>query len=188
MIAGIDYGSKLAGTTVICYEQGGLLHFQQSQKKQDADKMIVEWIKTHKPSLVMLDAPLSLPLVYSDPDQGESYHYRICDQRLKAMSPMFLGGLTARAMQLRGSLSDWTILETYPKQVLHHRLPHLVSQYKEDIESFSLQLSDSLPYPFVQVPTDWHQVDSAMAYLAGHLYTLGKCETVGIESEGLIYY
>ena len=34
---GIDYGSKLAGTTVICFEKNKQLHFLQSEKKKDAD-------------------------------------------------------------------------------------------------------------------------------------------------------
>ena len=35
---GIDYGSKLAGTTVICFAHNKHLEFIQSEKKQDADE------------------------------------------------------------------------------------------------------------------------------------------------------
>jgi hypothetical protein len=40
MIAGIDYGSKMAGTTVICIQKGTQVILFQSQKNQDADLFI----------------------------------------------------------------------------------------------------------------------------------------------------
>ena len=98
MHIGIDYGAKLAGTTAICFEQSGQLKIWQSEKKKDADKFVQESIKQLQPTTVFIDAPLSLPLAYFG--EGENYFYRECDKILKGMSPMFLGGLTARAMRL----------------------------------------------------------------------------------------
>ena len=188
MIVGIDYGSKVAGTTVICYPDNETLHFRQSKKKEDADQMITQWVNENNPSLVMLDAPLSLPIVYTNPSSKTSYHYRQCDRELKAMSPMFLGGLTARAMQLRANLSAFDIYETYPKQVLNHRFAELKECYKVDIEQFCVKLSDRLPLPFEETPHNWHQVDSSLAWYAGYLHSLGKAKCIGHKQEGEILY
>ena len=188
MIVGIDYGSKVAGTTVICYPKNETLVFHQSKKKEDADKMIIEWVEQNTPSVIMLDAPLSLPKVYTKPSSQSSYHYRECDRELKAMSPMFLGGLTARAMQLRANLSAYEIYETYPKQVLNHRFADLKEFYKDDIELFSAKLSERLPLPFHQSPKNWHQVDSSLAWYAGYLFDIGTGDSVGDNTEGVILY
>ncbi len=185
MIAGIDYGSKLAGTTVICYNQDDKLHILQSKKKADADAMIVDWANKHEPKFIMLDAPLSLPSVYKT-NTGTDYHYRACDKELKAMSPMFLGGLTARAMKLRSQLSNFNILETYPKQVYMSRYAN-ISGYKESLESFTKILSDRLPLPIALPIENWHQVDAILAWLAGWHYSLDKSIIIGNTDEGLIY-
>jgi hypothetical protein len=101
MILSIDYGSKLAGTTAVCFEKNNQLHLAQSVKKQDADAWLRQLISTKKPAAVYIDAPLSLPGVYRG--EGSDYFYRAGDRAVGAMSPMFLGGLTARAMQLRAA-------------------------------------------------------------------------------------
>lgn len=186
MIAGIDYGSKLAGTTCICYNLNDKLNILQSEKKSDADALILDWVKQSKPKLVMLDAPLSLPLVYTD-ISGSDYHYRACDRELKAMSPMFLGGLTARAMKLRMQLSSFTILETYPKQVKFHRFAGIPG-YKDNIEAYANQLGKTLPFEILTPITNWHQVDSVLAWVAGWHYRNGNGQSIGEEREGLIYY
>jgi uncharacterized protein len=49
---------------------------------------------------VCIDAPLSLPGVFTGLAGCDDYFYRASDRALRAMSPMFLGGLTARAMRL----------------------------------------------------------------------------------------
>ena len=121
---GIDYGSKTSGNTVICYHDGQVIHFYDADKK-DADLFILDWITNRQSVLnesttdidpintVFLDAPLSLPAVYHSRAGFSNYHYRQCDVALKAMSPMFLGGLTARAMELKHHLKDKANVETY---------------------------------------------------------------------------
>lgn len=188
MIAGIDYGSKFAGTTAICYNQTASLYVIQSQKKQDADHFIRAWVSDHNPELIMLDAPLSLPLAYSDPSGSSDYHYRVCDRELKAMSPMFLGGLTARAMKLKSQLIDKKVLETYPKQVLTLRYPHSVASYKQDIMQVVDDIIASIPYQLHHPLTSWHQVDSLLAWISGYQYANDNMRCSGNPDEGLIYY
>ncbi|MEM6380094.1 MAG: DUF429 domain-containing protein, partial [Bacteroidota bacterium] len=131
---GIDYGSKMAGTTVIAFARAdGKIEFYQSEKKKDADKMIETWLMEHSIKLVFIDAPLSLPKVYQKPTASGNYFYRKADAELRAMSPMFLGGLTARAMRLKAVLSEEAcqLFEVYPGQLAKHlELPK--EKYKKD--------------------------------------------------------
>ncbi len=186
---GIDYGSKLAGTTVICFDQSSCLHFIQSEKKKDADAMVLENSSMRQPTLVALDAPLSLPPAYFD--KGDDFFYRICDRKLKAMSPMFLGGLTARAMRLQSALTKQQIpvIETYPAQVVKELLANtgFYQKKSKDIKPFIDLLNIVLPYPFVDPPDNWHQIDAALAWWAGFRYLTNKAIPYGETSEGIIW-
>lgn len=64
-IVGIDYGSKYAGTTVMCYNSAHKVRFIESHKNTDADSFLQTELAFLKPDLIMIDAPLSLPGVYS---------------------------------------------------------------------------------------------------------------------------
>jgi predicted nuclease with RNAse H fold len=98
---GIDFGKKLSGNTVICEKNGDLTRFYRASKDTDADKFITGLIKDVRPEIIFIDAPLSLPAAYHDSENYQDYFYRLCDRQLKAMSPMFLGGLTARAIKMK---------------------------------------------------------------------------------------
>ena len=102
---GIDYGSKTSGFTAAAgYSSKGVVQVHQSTKGKDADAWLLDLIKNLKPKYIAIDAPLSIPGVFIDPASFNNYHYRECDRLAGAMSPMFLGGLTARAMQLSAKL------------------------------------------------------------------------------------
>jgi predicted nuclease with RNAse H fold len=181
---GIDYGAKLAGTTAICFAKNGHLHLAQSAKKQDADAWLRRLVAEQKPSAVFMDAPLSLPGVYFG--TGENFHYRQCDQLLGAMSPMFLGGLTARAMQVRAGFLETPFYEIYPAQLVRTLLPDQPF-YKNDLPSFLEKLAEKLPLPFAKQPENWHQVDAALAWLTGWRHGQGEALKFGEEIEGLIW-
>lgn len=121
MILGIDFGSKLAGTTVIAqlYEHNKVAFFS-STKGQDADAFILDFVRNYEDIwLAYIDAPLSLPAVYKNQEEDGDYFYRQADRETSAMSPMFLGGLTARAMRLKRELNKLGIqvVETYPAKL-----------------------------------------------------------------------
>lgn len=180
----IDYGSKLAGTTAICWAENKQLKIVQSEKKKDADLFIQKYISELKPGMVFIDAPLSLPSAYFG--KGKDYFYRKCDKELKAMSPMFLGGLTARAMKLSSQFPDIIFHEIYPAQLRRLILPEAIFYKKEKLEVFCELLENILPYIFLEQPKNWHQVDSALAWLSGWRYEKGKAEIYGEEKEGII--
>jgi predicted nuclease with RNAse H fold len=145
-----------------------------------------------KPIYVFIDAPLSLPGVYSRMADYSDYFFRKADKQLQAMSPMFLGGLTARAMKLKNQLAAQQIqvYETYPaaqaagmglvemgykKQISH--LPavvHIISQHL-------------LPFiPDSNTLTSWHQVDALLALLGAVRFMNGEHQVFGDAGEGLI--
>lgn len=184
---GIDFGSKMAGTTVICYCQNDHIYFTQSRKNENADEKILQFVKDKSPTLIMIDAPLSLPYVYSQKiHETADFFYRQCDRELKAMSPMFLGGLTARAMKLNHCVTRSGILmmETYPaaqarklgfkeyKTQNCHTLALMISQ------KYSLKLNEQL--------SNFHQLDAFMAFVGGIHYLQNQYEAFGNKEEGLI--
>ena len=190
-VVGIDYGSKLAGTTVIAYYQNEMVRFRASKHQEDADKFIVKYLQLMKPKFVFLDAPLSLPGKYVDKESYSDYFYREADRELGAMSPMFLGGLTARAMKLRDYLEkmEITVFETYPKQQAVI-LELDTSMYKRDdkyIIELSKVVSDkfSLNVNHDQMKT-WHHFDSLLAYIAGIRFLNKTHVAIGDKEEGQI--
>lgn len=189
-IAGIDYGSKLAGTTVIATLWEGQIHLFQSQKKKDADRFILEWIEQYRPGKIFIDAPLSLPEVYRSPSVDGSYFYRKADRLLSAMSPMFLGGLTARAMQLKAQIAEKSIetLEVYPKQMAGELLLTETGYKKnrEQIPACLEKLQSYLPFPVAQSPANWHQFDALLAFTSGWRYENNEHRSFGDPAEGVI--
>jgi len=183
MHLGIDYGAKLAGTTAICWEVEGRLNVSGSKKNQDADAFLMDSIQVLKPTQIFIDAPLSLPGAYFG--KTEDFHFREADRQVSAMSPMFLGGLTARAMSLRSNLPDVLFFETYPRELV--RILDLKEHYKVDPGLFLSELGDRLPYPLDSKSLDWHQVDAVLAWLSGWRFRNDRCKVFGHSGEGMIW-
>ncbi|MFT4761231.1 MAG: putative nuclease with RNAse H fold [Paraglaciecola sp.] len=189
---GIDYGSKIAGTTVICYKKNGKLHLLQSEKKKDADAFLKQQIDSLKPSQIFIDAPLSLPAAYFQKETiaEPNFFFRKCDKELRAMSPMFLGGLTARAMKLKHNYlnSSTLFFETYPSFLVKTLFPDILVYKKKQAEigDFLKLLQPILPLKLAKMPTNWHQVDGILAWLSGHRYLSGWALEIGEIEEGII--
>lgn len=187
MHLGIDYGSKLAGTTAICYQKDERLIVIQSEKKQDADLFIKEAVNSLQPKQIFIDAPLSLPGAYFG--KGEDYFYRACDRELRAMSPMFLGGLTARAMKLTRSLSDKNIdcYESYPAAFVREN-DALITNYnkKSMVSSTLLKALAELVGLEIDSIDSYHQIDAVLCWLIGRRYFAGEAKIIGDKEEGQI--
>ena len=184
---GIDYGSKMAGTTAIVYAKDNQLHVLQSAKKKSADDFILEAINnaSPKPEAVYLDAPLSLPKAYYG--KGNDFMYRSVDRELGAMSPMFLGGLTARAMRLKSDLNarDISVFETYPARVEAAELGFTTPKKKQyDTERVRSLLENENMSCFDII--NRHQYDAFWAWWAGFRHQNQKAETIGDPKEGII--
>ncbi|MBB6428358.1 DUF429 domain-containing protein [Algisphaera agarilytica] len=188
----IDLGSKLAGTTVVVQgdpETQTPLSFHASAKKQDADAMIASLLSAHPAATVYLDAPLSLPGVYRQLDGFDDFHLRRGDRELTAMSPMFLGGLTARAMRLSATHSHCVWHEVYPAaQAKRLELPK--DQYKKSTDALpemTQQLASLIGAPFDrQVVATWHHFDALLAWLTAERHATGEAQSYGHPDEGVI--
>lgn len=192
MILGIDFGSKLAGTTVVAFEENGCLRFLASQKKQDADEMIHSLARELSPSLIAIDAPLSLPGVYTGLSGCDNHFYRHCDMQTKAMSPMFLGGLTARAMKLSQQVGELgtTVIEVYPVNTGRDlRLDEYGYRTKKaDLTGMLERLLAQMELTCLDpAPITAHHIDALLAYHTGRKYQRGDATATGLAAEGLIY-
>jgi len=191
-IAGVDFGSKKAGTTAMAFSVGGFIHIEQSAKNEDADLFILNLAKELKLSTLFIDAPLSLPAVYSNNEvSSQDYFYRSADRELGAMSPMFIGGLTARAMRLVELLKPNGVkcYETYPsKKAEQLGLKKLA--YKKDGLSACVEKIEPVfkPLKLKKEPQNWHAFDSLLALSSAYDFIKGKGYKTGDPKEGLIYW
>lgn len=199
-IIGIDYGSKLAGTTVISYiNENQEVIFEASAKNRDADAFILKWITRQRPIYVFLDAPLSLPGIYQNLVGYQDYFYREADRAVQAMSPMFLGGLTARAMRLKAALMELGIItqEVYPgylakvlnldkslykkqRAQLPTLLPEIIT-YLQNLSAASTTQSFNL-----SALHTWHHFDALLALCSGIRYLHDQHLTFGNPEEGIL--
>jgi predicted nuclease with RNAse H fold len=180
---GVDYGAKLAGTTAACWLEGEQLQTETSEKKEDADAFLERLFNKKSIRTVYIDAPLSLPEAYRG--QDEDFFFREADRQLQAMSPMFLGGLTARAMKLKSSRSELRFYETYPRQLV--RELNLEKHYRKNLDMFLKTFSPLLPLPLNMLHTSWHCVDSVLAWYSGFRHRNGLALAHGKADEGLIW-
>ena len=181
---GIDYGSKMAGTTAVCWQDGTRFIIQQSAKKKDADEFLLALVAQLGPRAIYLDAPLSLPSIYSS-GTGNDYFYRECDKQLKAMSPMFIGGLAARAIKLKHELEKGgvNVHEVYPAALV--RSLALGEFYKKDLEKFSVTLEDQFRINLPSI-SNWHQADAVLAWAVGKRHQENIAKSYGRPTEGTI--
>jgi len=183
---GIDYGSKLAGTTAICYNLENQLCVINSEKKKDSDQFIGAAIDELKPIAIYLDAPLSIPSAFYD--KGSDFHYRACDRLTSAMSPMFLGGLTARAMSLRQKHKEYDFHECYPsyfiREVLNAKTHYNKKEGRPNQQIISM-IQDHVKYDLPLLET-YHQLDAVICWLSGMRHIKNQHLVLGDENEGVI--
>ena len=194
VIFGIDYGSKLSGNTVIALYEDNRISFLEVEAKVDADQFIKNAVKHFSPTRIFLDAPLSLPGVYKGLENCTNYHFRKADIETKAMSPMFLGGLAARAMELSAFCRDSgsEVYETYPK-MMAQRFNLKDFGYKSSksaIKECALRLNscikDPINFNIADLKT-WHHLDALLALMSAMSFGCNDYTTYGDEIEGLIY-
>jgi predicted nuclease with RNAse H fold len=197
-IVGIDFGAKLAGTTVGCVRVGATIEYERCAKGEDADRFVEELVKRWSPTLVGIDAPLSLPTVYRrrERDGTGDYFYRAADRALGAMSPLFLGGLSARAMRLRDRLDGQGIevIEVYPAALVRQLGDTMGGLSKAECGSDRGKLASAVAaiarwgeLVTPREPATWHDVDSFLALVTVSRFQAGRAHAYGDPEEGLIH-
>lgn len=184
-IAGIDYGSNLSGNTVLCVNENNKLNLYFSKKGRNTDVWLYDLINEIKPALVGIDSPLSLPAVYSN-KKYHDYFYRQCDREIKAMSPMFIGGLTARSIKLKELLENKSIsiYEVYPSGYLRARGIPVLKRSHNKTEFFEYLLSLKIDHGKIK---NIHALDAMIAWTITVNIFSGEAKAIGDKKEGLIY-
>lgn len=190
---GVDYGARYAGTTAVVWCSGDRLQISQSQKKEDVDSWLPALVLELSAKWLFIDAPLSLPSAYRPELQGDDYMYRQCDRELKAMSPMFLGGLTARAMQLASGLASRGVLcmESYPAALARELYGGMPWKKKdkvgeEQLAAFAERLLSGTGLQLARPLESPHEADALLAWWSGWRYHRGEHLSFGEEKEGLV--
>lgn len=187
---GVDFGAKLAGTTAITYILDDQIKISQTTKGQDADKWLVKIIKENNLDYIFIDAPLSLPGAFLG--KGNDFNYRKADRLTNAMSPMFLGGLTARAIKLKTELANYGVnfIEVYPGGFVRNQSNLKMFYNKKDLISLSKmtdELFSTIRHNYSEKPTTYHQLDSLICWHIGERYLKGQSQSLGDAEEGLIW-
>jgi predicted nuclease with RNAse H fold len=192
-VFGIDFGSRYSGNTVIAIYKSKSIFFMDVDENVDADTFVLNAAKHFKPALVFIDAPLSLPGKYTLNGQYHDYNFREADKALCAMSPMFLGGLTARAIKLKDELVkiDIEVAETYPR-VLAQRFNLKDLGYKSSKmylsacrEAIKSRFQENISINCKDI-ISWHHLDALLALMSALNYRCGRHETYGHAAEGII--
>jgi len=191
-ILGIDYGSRYSGTTVICYNSNHQVKFLESSRNSDADAFILNEAAYLKPDLTVIDAPLSLPGMYILGNDYNDRFFRVCDRELKAMSPMFIGGITARAMSVKEELfrRRFRVVETYPRKLVE--LMNLPGEMYKKSSKYLPVFTEFLKFSVglninTKLITTWHRMDALLAFLSGLRYLNKEVERYGEKEEGLVF-
>jgi predicted nuclease with RNAse H fold len=183
---GIDLGARSSGNTVVCRRERGLFVFERPLQGNDGDAWLEERITDLRPDAIYIDAPLSLPGAYFG--RGADHFFRAADLQARGMSPMFLGGLTARAIRFAQRWRDAGIAvhEVYPAALIRQAWEHLHIAPGKAIPRHKLRLMAgmcSLPPPS---PADRHEADAWLCWVIGHRHRAGKAKVFGAPDEGLI--
>jgi predicted nuclease with RNAse H fold len=168
------------------------IRIHHSTKKQDADQMIDNICRDMGKAFIGMDAPLSLPGIYKGLPDCRDYFFRQCDIQLSAMSPMFMGGLSARAIQLTDRLREQghRVLEVYPS-ALKRLFPELAdcrtNPSARHLAFFESYFQTEVFFENGAKITS-HALDSLCALMTMCRYTNGESQCAGNEEEGIIYY
>lgn len=188
--AGIDFGAKTAGTTAWCQLGPKGWVWEQCPKGQDADLWLEQMVQNHSPQALFIDAPLSLPRACIAPTPMGDFAYRSADRQLQAMSPMFLGGLTARAMRLACRFRGQGIPchEVYPAHCASLLFPKpWYKKGKYRLSDLIAVLSPRLPQPLPSMEQlNEHRFDALLAWFTGYQHQLGNSEWIGDPKEGCV--
>jgi len=185
---GIDLAASERGPSGVCLlkglEAGPVLILR-------SDDEILRFASGFHPSIVAIDAPLSLPRGRRFPDDREGPHFRECDLALRKLGikffPVTLGAmrkLTARGIHLKEELcrSGFEVIEVYPggaQDILK------IPRGRRDPEGLRRGL-EALGIAGLRSGLSVHELDAVTSAWVGKLYLEGRYTALGDPGEGLI--
>ncbi|MEN6551668.1 MAG: DUF429 domain-containing protein [Methanobacterium sp.] len=180
-IIGIDLSGKPENPTGICFLDVHNLHFSTLFENKD----ILNHISMKKPSLIVIDAPLSLPkgrccLSKDCSCSKKGGHFRKAEMEMRKYGrtlPLTFRGmrmLTERGIQIAERLKDeYIVLESHPRTI-------------QKILGFSNLYEDLKNYFELPENISEHELDAALLVIAGVFYMRGEFMEFGDVDEGTI--
>ena len=171
-----------------------------------SDEDIVAFIEVHRPTLVAIDAPLSLPLGLCCLEETcscqplSSRKGRQCERELSALGigcyyttkRSIIKGMVYRGISLKADLERQgrTVIEVYPyasKLRLFGLLPRKTTVAgRQALQALLQRLIPSVPSPQEDLLSH-DALDALLAAYTGFLYDCGGTEALGDPSEGLLH-
>jgi predicted nuclease with RNAse H fold len=188
IVLGVDLAGAVSRPTGLCVLKEDERCTTQIVHRDDE---IVESAMMHRPCVVAVDAPLSLPKGRQSLDRREPIHFRQCDLELRRRRikffPITIGPmrvLTKRGIALKQSLEarGFRVIEVFPggaQDVLglprkQNDLPKLIRGLRR------------LGLTGLMSTATGDEVDAATCALTGLLYLRANCEALGDVNEGQI--
>ena len=179
-IIGIDLAGKPENPTGICFLNKNKLNFFTAF----SDDEILNFVASNNPSLIVIDAPLSLPngrcCLSNECSCSEiGGHFRKAEVEMRKYGrtlPLTFRGmrmLTERAIKLADKLKeDYEVIESHPRtiqKILGFETPKNVEKYY------------SIPSNISE-----HELDAILLILTGKFYIKSQFMEFGDEKEGII--
>ncbi len=187
MIAGLDLAGSGMRDTGYCLLDGrkakvAILH---------SDRDILAALRSDRPDIVAIDAPLSLPKGRRSIDVRDAHHFRGCDLELRKLGirffPITLGPmrmLTKRGMSLKKkiarALPKARVIEAYPGAA--YDLLGAERKNKKAIRSLFRKYALTLPGR----PLSQDELDGVCCALVGRMFAEGDAVEIGDKKEGTI--
>ena len=180
-IIGIDLSGKPENPTGICFLDELNIQFSTLFENNE----ILSYIRKKKPSLIVIDAPLSLPkgrccLSKDCSCSKEEGHFREAEVEMRKYGrtlPITFRGmrmLTERGIQIADELrNEYTVLESHPRTV-------------QKILGFSNLYEDLRKYFELPENISEHELDAALLVTTGAFYARGEFMEFGDADEGTI--
>jgi hypothetical protein len=187
LIVGLDLAGVESRLTGFCM----LADMKAETSLMYTDKEILGKIKESRPSVVAVDAPLSLPPGRKSLEERTSVHLRECDRELLKKGikffPVTLGPmrkLTKRGINLRHILEaeGFIVIEAYPggaQDVLG------IPRKQKGLEKLKAGL-ESLGVKGLKSQISDHELDAVTCAYVGKLFLEGKAVTYGAPNEGIV--
>ena len=178
----------------------------QDQVLLGGDEEIVAFVEAHRPALVAIDAPLSLPLGLCCLEETCScqpvspHKGRQCERELSTLGigcyyttkRSIIKGMVYRGIRLKAGLEKQghTVIEIYPyasKVRLFGPLPRKTTVAgRRALQALLQHLIPSVPSPQENLLSH-DALDALLAAYTGFLYYCGSTEALGDPSEGLLH-
>jgi len=187
LIVGLDLAGVESRPTGFCV----LVDMKAETSLVYADTEILSKIRQSRPSVVAIDAPLSLPPGRKSIEERTGVHLRECDRELLKRGikffPITLGPmrkLTQRGINLKSILEaeGFSTIEAYPggaQDVLG------IPRKQRGLEKLKAGL-ENLGVKGLKNPISDHELDAVTCAYVGKLFADGKAVTYGATNDGIV--